>query len=427
MRALFFGNSNENNEDQDGQIELKFAHEEDDEDSDMDIDKSDEESLPELEIPNSEEEDKLIQDFQKMVQKFYRPIALRIKMAATSDQSQQSQQLHISSMVLLSVSWQGDEEGLLLPPAYDLFLTPSGLDLSLSHASQDGTRALGVDFSRAVCSISIPFCETATLAVMADCLSNSLAMKRLVVPGDPQHWGLQRFTRDLHQNYHILVEKLDGQALTLFVPGAPPPHNEQYHHLHSEAVWSKAKEDFFAAHFQGGFPASATALLAKTRDSIDPINIAHIVEGWYLGGKLVPNEERGRCIDESTIQGSSVSSGREDEISSSSNCYKNFSCISISLRNNNRSFSRSNSTSSITSSDIGSVICELSEPNTSQTHKKGSSLGSSPPPQPRGDESPLSFRSGCPRQLMDSGIPAQPLGDTEPDPKSSDDGDNEED
>uniref|UniRef100_A0A0K6S725 Uncharacterized protein n=1 Tax=Chromera velia CCMP2878 TaxID=1169474 RepID=A0A0K6S725_9ALVE len=48
------------------QPRLGFARGEDDRDSDMDLDDSKEESLPELQIPNSEKEDKLIQNFQEM-------------------------------------------------------------------------------------------------------------------------------------------------------------------------------------------------------------------------------------------------------------------------------------------------------------------------------------------------------------------------
>uniref|UniRef100_A0A0G4I097 Uncharacterized protein n=1 Tax=Chromera velia CCMP2878 TaxID=1169474 RepID=A0A0G4I097_9ALVE len=60
MRVRSSGNSGS---DRDEQIQLMLGYHEDDENSDMDFEESDEESFLELDVPNSEEEDRIIQDF----------------------------------------------------------------------------------------------------------------------------------------------------------------------------------------------------------------------------------------------------------------------------------------------------------------------------------------------------------------------------
>uniref|UniRef100_A0A0G4HTK1 Uncharacterized protein n=1 Tax=Chromera velia CCMP2878 TaxID=1169474 RepID=A0A0G4HTK1_9ALVE len=183
--------------------------------------------------------------------------------AFTDQEARPSDWRQLSKTALISPSWQGDTEGLLLPPAYNLFVTSSGFELELSVASRKGIQRMGLDASLATPSLSLPFHEMATLAVGEDSVQGSFHLWRLRVPEDEEYVGLQRIRRDRYWNHQIVVENLDGRIFTIIVLGGL---YREPHSIHSGPEWQQVKADFYYAHMKRGVLAAVNALQEKWAD-----------------------------------------------------------------------------------------------------------------------------------------------------------------
>uniref|UniRef100_A0A0G4I8P0 Uncharacterized protein n=1 Tax=Chromera velia CCMP2878 TaxID=1169474 RepID=A0A0G4I8P0_9ALVE len=199
--------------------------------------------------------------------------------------------LQISKAAWFSGAWNGEAEGLPLPPGYSVYLTSSGLDLELSEASRVGIERMGLDPGLAMSSLTIPFRDIATLAVMEDSIFRGcINISGVNFPLDLiMPYGLQSVCRGPCANLHILIEKRSGEALLLFL-ARDRGHVRLPNPLDSDAVWRKLKRDFFKCHTsREGTLSSANAHFAQGRDSLPTVfpSRTTVVSGWGSEGRVV--------------------------------------------------------------------------------------------------------------------------------------------